>query len=476
MMGEWCWISLIIAAMLIGTAMAGIPSQPSDITCCSGSAASFSIMSSGTGPFSYQWNKDDVPIVGKTGPALSIDPVTTQDAGIYTVDVTNGAGTITSREATLTVNSAPQIAVQPFAIRCCLGSAASFGVKATGAPPLSYRWEKNGVDLQDEEGHISGTGTSSLAIDSVAFEDEGNYSVIIEGKCGEVTSNRAGLTVNVPPKIVDQPADTTGCEGWPASLGVTVSGTCTYRWQRFDGTGWNDLAGGSSSNLSWTALNASDAGRYRVVITSSAGCSAISGDAVLTVNSPPEIIAQPPDVSLCEGKSASFGVAASGTKPMTYQWKKDGSAILGATNATFIIARVSSSDAGNYTVDVANSCGMVTSRAATLTVNSLPLILAQPSGRTVTEGTYVIFAVGARNNNITYQWKKDGRNITGATSYYYSIPHANFTDAGNYTVALSNRCCTIESNQAMLIVKKAWLMPVQNKSAIFPFYADSFIL
>jgi hypothetical protein len=65
----------------------------------------------------------------------------------------------------------------------------------------------------------------------------------------------------------------------------------------------------------------------------------------------------------------TFSVKASGTEPLSYQWRKGGSDISGATDSSYTITSVVMADAGSYDVVVSNSCGSVTSSAATLTVN-----------------------------------------------------------------------------------------------------------
>jgi len=84
----------------------------------------------------------------------------------------------------------------------------------------------------------------------------------------------------------------------------------------------------------------------------------------------PTITRQPQSLIVSDGQTATFTVAASGTAPVNYQWKKDGLVIVGATNATYTIAGVSASDTGTYTVDVGNAAGTIPSIPATLTAVS----------------------------------------------------------------------------------------------------------
>lgn len=84
----------------------------------------------------------------------------------------------------------------------------------------------------------------------------------------------------------------------------------------------------------------------------------------------PVITSQPSSATTTTGSAVSFAVTASSAIPLTYQWKKDGGDIAGATSATYSISSVAASDAGNYTVAVSNTYGSATSTAATLTVNT----------------------------------------------------------------------------------------------------------
>ena len=71
-------------------------------------------------------------------------------------------------------------------------------------------------------------------------------------------------------------------------------------------------------------------------------------------------------------KSVIFSVTADGTAPFTYQWKKSGTAITGATAATYTISAVAAKDAGTYTVTVSNKAGLVESDRALFTVTVNP--------------------------------------------------------------------------------------------------------
>ena len=144
------------------------------------------------------------------------------------------------------------------------------------------------------------------------------------------------------------------------------------------------------------------------------------------------------------GQTATFNVAATGTAPFSYQWRKNGVAISGATSSNYATPATTSSDNGaQFTVLVSNSVGSATSNAATLTVNAAsvaPSITTQPTSQTVTTGQTATFKVAATGTApLNYQWRKNGVAISSATSASYTTPATNSSDNGAlFTVVVSN--------------------------------------
>src|SRR3954471_11469936 len=96
----------------------------------------------------------------------------------------------------------------------------------------------------------------------------------------------------------------------------------------------------------------------------------------------PAITTQPANRSVTVGQTASFTVVATGTPAPTYQWRKGGVVIGGATAATYVTpATVIGDNGSSFTVVVTNASSALTSAAATLTVNSIPVITTQPANR-----------------------------------------------------------------------------------------------
>jgi hypothetical protein len=357
------------ATLTVNTAATAptITTQPTSATVVTGGNATFTIVASGTAPLSYQWRKDGAAISGATATSYSIAAAQASDAGTYSCVVSNTAGNATSVGASLTVSAAaiaPGIATQPVSVTATVGGTASFSVVATGTAPFSYQWRKNGTAL-------SGATAAVLALTNVQAADAGSYMCVVSNSAGSVTSSGAMLTVAnaaTAPVISTQPASATATIGSPITFAVTATGTAplTYQWRK-DGAA---IGGATAASYTIASVKATDVGAYTCIVTNGAGA-ATSNAATLTVTSAavaPSIVTQPASVSSSAGASATFAVVANGTAPLTYQWRKDGATISGATSATFSINAIQAADAGAYTCVVTNSTGTVTTASATLSL------------------------------------------------------------------------------------------------------------
>ena len=173
----------------------------------------------------------------------------------------------------------------------------------------------------------------------------------------------------------------------------------------------------------------------------------------------PSITVQPLSQTVAAGANVNFSVTASGTAPLSYQWRWNGAAILGATNQSFLLANAQPANAGNYSVVVTNSAAMVTSTVAVLTVLTPPLITTQPQSVTKQGGQVASFSATATGSApLNYQWQQNGVNlvnsgrISGATTNALQISNLQSADAGNYALVVSNGAGTVTSAVAVLTV------------------------
>src|SRR6266700_1352766 len=188
------------------------------------------------------------------------------------------------------------------------------------------------------------------------------------------------------------------------------------------------------------------------------GCSGIVSGSNNPAPAPPSISTQPTSQTVSSGKTATFSVAATGTNPLAYQWKKNSVDISGATSSAYTTADTTSSvSGGQFTVVVSNTAGSATSSAAMLTVNAAavaPSITTQPASQTVTSGQTATFSVAATGTApLAYQWKKNSVDISSATSSSYTTAATTSSDSGSqFTVVVSNTHGCAKSNTAMLKV------------------------
>ena len=145
------------------------------------------------------------------------------------------------------------------------------------------------------------------------------------------------------------------------------------------------------------------------------------------------------------GDSARFSVAATGTGPLAYQWKRNGQPVTdservsGATTATLQINNAEAGDIGEYTVDVSNAAGLITSSVASLFVATPTPFAARPKSRLVVEGQSVSFSVELGGAGpFTYEWRHNRRTIVGAATSTLYIVSAEYEDRGFYEVFVTN--------------------------------------
>src|ERR1035441_4135495 len=169
---------------------------------------------------------------------------------------------------------------------------------------------------------------------------------------------------------------------------------------------------------------------------------------------PPHITVQPLSQTVQILGSVTFTVTASSGTTMSYQWSKNSATIAGATLSSYTIATVQTTDAGTYSVKVTNAKGSVTSSGATLTVLAAPTIITQPLSQTATQGLSASLSVTVSGAApLSYQWQLSGTSLAGATNAALALTNIQTTDAGSYTVAVTNAWGAVTSAVAALTVR-----------------------
>ncbi len=156
----------------------------------------------------------------------------------------------------------------------------------------------------------------------------------------------------------------------------------------------------------------------------------------------PVITTHPQSHTVSVGQNAVFTVAGTGSG-LSYQWRKNGAALVdggsisGATTPSLGVSNAQLSDAGSYSVVVRNTVGAVVS-SATLGISSAPVITMRPLSRSALVGESVTFAATVSGSGLTYQWKRNGQVLAGATGPSLNIPSVTLADRGRYEMSVTN--------------------------------------
>ena len=364
-----------------------------------------------------------------------------------------------------------------------VGTAWSDIAPGNGSPPPSYvpfitvaRLAPQGMVLRGTNGTPAANyqviTSTNLTLAASNWPAVGNYSFDGVGNFDSTNPVQAGAgrqffrlltgATNPPasaaPGITNQPQSLTVAVGGNVNFSVGANGTSPLNY--FWSFNTNTPVGGNSNTLALLNVTTNDAGGYRVVVSNSVG-TATSSVATLTVLIPPSITTQPTNFTVTAGGSAAFSVTAAGSATLRYQWFfNTNTALANATNATFTLNPVNATNAGTYSVIVTNSVGSVTSSVALLTVFSPPVITVQPQSQSVTVSNDATFSVTAAGTApLAYRWFFNTNTLVGGNSNSYTRVNVQTTNAGTYSVIITNNYGAVTSAFATLTVNPASATP-----------------
>ena len=410
-------------------------------------AAQSGVMAIGSGDDHAAALKADGAVV-----AWGAGPSNTGSSPNYGISAANATGTGPAKTVSRTSNEAPQpptINTPPASGAVCPGSSVTLFVTASGTGTLTYQWRRNTTALPGQTGQ-------ALTVAAAEVNPADSYDVVVSNEAGSITSSAVAITLNVPAAITTQPVAVSVAPGAQAVFTVAVTGTPAPTLQWYRGTVL--LTGQTGTTLTVNNVQLANVGDYSVVVANA--CQTETSAAVaLTVNGPVEITQAPQSQTVRVGETATFRVVAAGTPPLSYQWRRNGTPIPSATTETLTLASVPiTEDQTTYDVVVSNLGGAAPaspSPAARLTVVQPPVITRAPQSVTVLPGTTVTFSVEATGSGpLSYQWKKDGAPISGATSASYTVANAQTANIGAYTVVVSNAQSSEERTALLNVVSR----------------------
>ncbi|MDP3069729.1 MAG: hypothetical protein Q8N18_05540 [Opitutaceae bacterium] len=367
--------------------------QPRSQSALVGQAVTLNFAATGSFPRTHQWRKDGTDIPGATAATFTRSGLSLADAGSYTVVVGNAFGSTTTSPAALTISSASPPTLVGFFPDDMAFSESQPAVLPIrffgGSPPFTFQWFKNGTP-------VPGATDFQIVFSAITPADAGRYSVVVSNVAGSATSRTAVVTI-VPPSPIafsSVPRSASLPEGQGFSLHVAATGSppIALQWRK-DGVA---ISGATSSALTVFAATLDNAGIYTVLATNPAGA-VISPAAIVSVEPAP--LPRPDlldNVSISLGATRSLNVLGFSTTPSTYQWHKDGVAILGATDSSYTIGPATRESAGTYFAVVTNSAGSTTSQASEVSVTAAAQNTAWLSAERAGDVVYFAFANPAR--------------------------------------------------------------------------------
>lgn len=185
-----------------------VVSAPVNTVANEGGTATFSVTAVGPGTLGYQWydvtwGDPGTPVAGQNGPTMVLSAITAaMNGNLYRVVVSNEFGAVTgpaiaNPAAQLAVNSGPPMVVTDIDLDAVIYAGRTYvlSVPVIGSEPITYRWQKNGINLADTD-RITGSQSNVLTIVNVQAEDAGNYQLAtIQNSQGNVQTSIQALTV-----------------------------------------------------------------------------------------------------------------------------------------------------------------------------------------------------------------------------------------------------------------------------------------
>lgn len=362
----------------------------------------------------YQWQKNSINIAGATNPVYTASAI-----GSYRVIQTaNGCAKTASAVSVTNATSVTAAITANGSTTFCTGGSVNISVNNAVAG-YNYQWQNNNVN-------IAGATTSSYNATAT-----GSYTCTVSAACGSAVSNAvvvsaSGITASVSPA-----GNVVTCGGSTVSLSANSSPGYTYQWLA-DG---NIISGATSATYNTTL-----AGNFSVQINSSCG-NAVSAATSVTISNPTASISPSGTTTICSGTNVTYNANAGYN--YSYQWMRNGSALVGATAQSYI-----ASSYGTYAVRITQGgvCS-VTSANVTLNVTNNPVPSITPGATTtICAGQNVLFT-SSTFSGIAYQWQKSSTDIPGATNQTYTA-----TTAGAYRVKQTANGCFKTSPATSVVI------------------------
>ena len=370
----------------------------------------------------------------------------------YTITLTGGCGTITTTGSitvtannTIALTSAAGSNIQTVCINrpivnITYATTGATGANFTGLPAgVTGSWLANVIT-------ISGTPTTAAT---------SNFTITLTGGCGNITSTGT-ITVTANNTITLSSAASTAAQIRCINTAIT---NITYTTVRATGATFTGLPTGVNGSWAGNVVTISGtpsvAGVFNYTVTLTGGCGTITATGSITVNAINTVTLTSGAGSNIQSRCTNNPITnitytTTGATNVTFSGLPAGvTGTWSAGNAT-ISGSPTSLGTFNYTVTLTGGCGTLTA-TGTLTISANTVITTQPvASFTLCPGGTITLTAAASGTGNTYQWRKDGVNIPGATGVTYTKASAVLADAGTYTFTVTNGCGTLTSQNSVV--------------------------
>ncbi|MDD5141086.1 MAG: immunoglobulin domain-containing protein, partial [Verrucomicrobiales bacterium] len=445
-----------------------------------GSTVELSVVATGTSPFTYQWKYNGQAISGANTDWVVLTGVT-NSGGTYSVVVSNSIGSVTGTVAVLQTMATGAIFSDGFVRGTDPGPISPWVAAVGGWTVTGQMLTTTALTANLANAYVDGTNWGDYSVEAnVRFPVAGSagaYGGGIGGHLNPVTGTHYAAWIypegspggSAVLKLVKF-FDWSNWSGTPMQLSPTSlpNGVGTT-WHTLNLTFhlnelivyWDGIKVADVTDNNFSSLPPYWNGGITADVWASSAAQAMIVSNVVVSDFPVTIVSQPVGVVTNAGSTVNFNVTASGATPLTYQWLKnsvaltDGGNVTGSTTSNLTLANVSGTDAANYQIVVSNVFGAVTSSNATLTVNTAtaPAITNPPASLSVVVNSNATFTVGASGDApLVYQWFFNGTNAVGLNTNELALANVQGTNAGGYTVVITNSFGSVTSAVATLTV------------------------
>lgn len=420
--------------------------------------------------YSYNWFRSGTPLGEKS------ESLTVTQAGMYNVEIDygscSGSANTLSNTIDITTGSSLGVAINaPAKTALCTGETQNLEANINN-PGLTYTWYKDGVAIPSSNNYIYTVNASVTGF-------EGDYAVEVDGT-GTCLERSATLAITNAGNFTvtrDNPASVVVLPGQTEVIRVTTDATSpAYQWYK-DG---NPVAGATASSIT---VDETGTGLYFVRVSLSGGgpCASTSIDSDTTAVVTPasfelvvdyattytsctntDIVLEVVTINAVAADNSKTDVTTDLLSSFSYQWKKDGANIGGATSSTISLTDISEN--GDYEVDGTLSTYNPTSNNLSVQLRANIDVTISSTSLTYCDGGNAVALSTAYNlGGETYEWQRDGAPVS-------TVDETLSVDAtGTYRLVVSKDGCAINSNELVIAPLNESLITLDSSNeVVFP--------